>query len=238
MNTVVPALASIISLIFAIAVLDQFISYRKPYQMTWFLGLIMFFISTGAEFLAELNGPSVAVYKLWYIFGAVLVASYLGMGSIYLLISRRRAHMIMITLGIASIAAIIIVVASPVDFTKLPVDSPILTTGEPSPSYVRWMTPFFNTLGTIGLVGGAVYSAYLYRRSGIMKHKVVSSILIAVGGVIPALGGALSRYAGLREVQYPLQLLGILIIFIGFLRSSEKFGFGRIPLIHRFLKKS
>jgi hypothetical protein len=237
MNTVVPALASIISLVFAIAVLDQFISFRKPYQMTWFLGLMCYFISTGAEFLAELNGPSAGVFKLWYLFGAILVAAYLGMGSIYLLISRRRAHMTMLALGVCTIAAAIAVAFASVDLGKLPSETPVLA-GDAAPLYLRLITPFFNTFGTVGLVGGAIYSAYLYRRRGIMKHRVVSSILIAVGGILPALGGALSRFAGLHEALYPSELLGIMIIFIGFLRSSEKFGFGRIPLIHRFMKKS
>ncbi len=38
--------------------------------------------------------------------------------------------------------------------------------------------------------------------------------------------------------QFLLELLGIIIIFIGFLRRREVFGFYRIPLIHDFSRVS
>ena len=41
---------------------------------------------------------------------------------------------------------------------------------------------------------------------------------------------------GHPERLYLTELLGIIIIFVGFLRSREVFGFLRVPLIHGFAR--
>ncbi len=67
-----------------------------------------------------------------------------------------------------------------------------------------------------------------------MPHRVVSNILIAVGAILPAFGGTLMRLGGSLTAFYLLELVGIIIIFTGFLRSREVFGLYRFPLIHGF----
>jgi len=47
---VIPLASGVISLIFAVTVLDQFFTRRKPYQLIWAIGLFMYFISTGPEY--------------------------------------------------------------------------------------------------------------------------------------------------------------------------------------------
>ncbi len=68
-----------------------------------------------------------------------------------------------------------------------------------------------------------------------MSHRVVSGILIAVGAMLPAMGGTLSRFEVSSSTAHAiLILLWVIIIFIGFLRGREVFGFYRFPLIHGF----
>ena len=43
--TVIPLASSIVSVVFAVTVLDQFFARRKPYQLIWAIGLFMYFIS-------------------------------------------------------------------------------------------------------------------------------------------------------------------------------------------------
>ncbi len=69
-----------------------------------------------------------------------------------------------------------------------------------------------------------------------MPHRVVSNILIALGAILPVFGGVHIRFGGDIPLFYILELLGIIIIFIGFLRSREVFGLNRFPLIHGFNK--
>ncbi len=228
---IIPLASSVVSLVFAVTVLDQFFARRKSYQLIWAIGLFMYFISTGAEFLTETWGLNETIYRLWYLFGAILVAAYLGMGTLYLLVRKRVAHTIMAVLLVASFYATFRVFTVNIDLSTIDYLS-----GSAMPQVVRLMTPFFNTFGTVALVGGALYSAWVFWRRRFMPHRVLSNTLIAVGAILPALGGTLMRAGGSLLPFYLLELLGVIIIFIGFLRSREVFGFYRFPLIHGFSK--
>lgn len=230
---VFPLISSIISFIFAVAVLDQFLARRKSYQLIWAIGLFMYFISTGTEFWTEAWGLNETVYRLWYLFGAIFVAAYLGMGTLYLLVPRRTGHIIMTILLVVSIYAAFRVFSASLDLSTLQHLS-----GRAMPQGIRLMTPFLNTFGTVALVGGAIYSAWVFWRRRFMPHRMVSNILIAVGAILPALGGTSMRLGGGLQLFYLLELLGIIIIFIGFLRSREVFGLYRFPLVHGFRKAS
>ncbi len=228
---ILPLVSCIISFIFAITVLDQFFARRKPYQLIWSIGLFMYFISTGTEFWIGTWGINEVVYRLWYLLGAICVAAYLGMGTVYLLVSRRIAHIIMAVLLLASIYATVEVFIASIDISVLQELS-----GKAMPFGVRIMTPFFNTFGTITLVGGAIYSAWIFWRKRILKYRVLSNILIAFGAILPAFGGTLMRIWDSQDAFYMLEMLGVIIIFIGFLRSREVFGLYRVPFINGFNK--
>lgn len=233
MNIALPLASSVISFIFAISVLDQFFARRKPYQLIWASGLFMYFISTGTEFWTGVWGLNEIVYRLWYLFGAIFVAAYLGMGTLYLLTRRRVAHLIMLILLLASVYAIFRVFTATIDLSTLQGLS-----GRAMPQGVRLITPIFNTFGTAALVGGALYSAWVFFRRRILPHRVISNVLVAVGALLPAFGGIQIRFGGNIPLFYLFELLGVLIIFTGFLRSREVFGFYRFPLIHGFKRVS
>jgi len=238
MNTLLPAISAIVSLLFAIAVFDQYLARRRPYQLVWAIGLLQYFLSTGSEFLAGTYGIGSGAYRVWYLNGAIFTAAYLGMGTLYLLMSRRGANIIMAVLALASVYAIYKVYASPVDLSLLPAGGTL--SGEAFPggwAGPRLLTPFFNTFGTLALIGGAIYSAVSFWRNRIMPHRVVSNILIALGALMPVFGGSLA-HLGNASYLYLSELLGIIIIFLGFLRSKEVFGLYRFPLVHGFKKVS
>jgi len=229
--TFVPLITSIVSLVFAVLVLDQFFAHRKPYQLVWCIGLLMYAVSSGAEFAAGTGGITEGVYKAWYLFGAILVAAWLGMGTLYLLLKRGVANIIMGVLVAVSLYAAFKVLTASIDVTGLEG-----LTGTAMPGDIRIMTPFLNIFGTLSLVGGALYSAWFFWRHKTMKHRVLSNILIAAGAILPAAGGTNMRLSGDLTLFYFMELAGIAIIFLGFLRSNEVFGVTRFPLIHGFSK--
>jgi hypothetical protein len=222
-----------VSLVFALAVLDQYFARRQPYQFVWAIGLLMYCVSTAAEFWTEAWGMNLTDYRLWYFFGAICVAAYLGMGTVYLLARRRVAHIVMGVLAAATVYAAVAVFTAPVDISGLTAMS-----GEAMPRYVRLSTPFFNGFGTVALVGGALYSGWSFWRRRVMRHRVLSNALIAVGAVLPALGGTWIRVEGSFQPLYILELAGIVIIFLGFLRNREVFGLSRFPLVHGFKRNT
>ena len=105
------------------------------------------------------------------------------------------------------------------------------------PTDVGVLTGLMNVYGTVTLVGGALYSAWVFWRKRILSHRVASNILIALGALLPAIGGSLLKLGAARGATfYILELSGVIIIFIGFLRTKEVFGFFRFPLIHGFAR--
>ncbi len=218
MNAALPFLSALISFIFAGVVFAQWISRRKLHQLVWTLGLLAYCIGAGSEFVGVIYGWSQPLYQAWYLFGAILVAAYLGMGTVYLVTPRRVAHAIMAVLVLGSLFATYRVFSAQINTTLL--STMVVPTGEAMASGVRWLTPIFNGLGTLGLVGGAVYSAWVFWRKRIRPERLTSCVLIAVGGALPAIGGTQMRL-GNPQLFFLMELLGVAVIFIGFLANSE-----------------
>jgi 4-hydroxybenzoate polyprenyltransferase len=68
-------------------------------------------------------------------------------------------------------------------------------------------------------VGGAFYSAWIFWRKRILLHRTIGNILIAVGAMLPAFGGTFSRL-GVPNALYLGELLGAVLMFIGFIRAT------------------
>jgi hypothetical protein len=85
----------------------------------------------------------------------------------------------------------------------------------------RVLTPFFNVYGLLTLVGGAIYSAYIFLRKRIMPNRVIGNVLIASGALMPGIGGLLSRW-GLGGYLYAGELLGAILMFAGFIMATNR----------------
>lgn len=68
-------------------------------------------------------------------------------------------------------------------------------------------------------------------RAGSLNSRVPATVLIAVGGLIQSVTSGLTRF-GITWGYYLGELLGVLLIFIGFLVSIEVFSDIRLPFTH------
>ena len=73
------------------------------------------------------------------------------------------------------------------------------------------------------LVGGALYSAWIFWRKRVLLHRTIGNILIAAGALLPAFGGTFSRF-GVPGALYISELLGAILLFVGFLRAITPMG--------------
>jgi hypothetical protein len=96
------------------------------------------------------------------------------------------------------------------------------------PESVRLLTPLFNIGGALALAFGAVYSGWTYWRRRANPQRLASNSLIALGAFAPSLTSSLDRF-GYTATFYWGELLGVLLIFAGFLVSSEVFSRRLIP---------
>lgn len=222
MFTVIPFVSSLISFIFAGLLFRRYLARRRAHLLLWGIGMVMYGIGGFCEGYYGAFGWNPLVFRLWYLFGALLVAAWLGQGTAYLLIRRRWAHVLMIVLGAASFYGAVRVFGAQIDPAAM--GSSLHTGSELSGKAivsggVRSLTPFFNLYGTLLLVGGAVYSAWIFWRKRILLHRVIGNVLIATGALLPAFGGAFSRL-GIGGALYISELLGAILLFLGFLRAT------------------
>ncbi|PZS01818.1 MAG: hypothetical protein DLM69_04665 [Candidatus Chloroheliales bacterium] len=178
-------------------------------------------------------------YRWWYLSGAILTSAWLGQGTVYLLVRRRViANTLAAILIIASIAAVYFMLSAPFSefmpaptVIKMPnaydnmiasVNNGGLLTGKgivPQFVALAFALPF-NLYGTITLVGGALYSAFLFWRKRILLNRLTGNILIAAGALFPVLGGTLNDLH-LTGFLYLGILFGVIVMFIGFLQASK-----------------
>lgn len=90
----------------------------------------------------------------------------------------------------------------------------------PLGSTVRLSTPFFNIYGLITLVGGAIWSAYLFWRKRVLPNRVIGNVLIASGALLISFASTLTRL-GYGQFLYLAELLSAVIMFSGFLVTAK-----------------
>ena len=221
MNTIttwLPYLTSIIVFVFAVLVFRRYGERRGTHLLLWGLGLTMYGIASFCAAYYTALGWKPLIYRLWYLCGAILSAAWLGQGAVYLLARRKWANVLMVILGMGSLYGLIRILGAQLD--------PSLMTGSElsgdaiTSSGVRILTPFFNIYGTVTLVGGAAYSAWIFWRKRTLLHRAIGNVLIAVGAMAPALGGSFSRL-GLGGYLYLGELIGAVLMFIGFVRATS-----------------
>jgi hypothetical protein len=217
-------LSTIITFIFAAAVFKRW-TYKKPHNLLlWGIGLVFYGIGTLTEVILSFTFSGIAL-KLWYLTGAMLTAAWLGQGTIYLLVRRRGvAHTLMAVLALVSLAALALVLLAPVTDAAAAynVSQPaslqykdILTRS----GATILLTILLNIYGTLALVGGALYSAFLFWRKKVLANRMVGSILIAAGAMMPAMAGSFVK-AGLVDFLYVSEFIGVVLMYFGFLRAT------------------
>ncbi len=224
MLSYLPILSTLVIVPFAYIVLRRWARTRtSPALLIWGIGLIFFAIGSFTESLYAIFGWSESWgefnLRIWYLFGAVLVAAWLGQGTVFLL-WKRIARPSFIILSIASLYGIYAVFSAPVNPTPLLDDAAELTGKGVLPTSVRIITPFFNIYGVITLVGGALWSAYYYLRQRTEPHRMVGNLLIAAGAMLPGIGGSLNRFG--LEGLYLGELAGAILLFWGFIVASRR----------------
>jgi len=216
-----PILSTVISAFFAWAILARY--RRKPdaYHLLWWgIGVVTYGAGTLIESWNTLFGWSAPLFKAWYIAGALLGGAPLAIGTIYLLLGKRAGHpavvILLLTVGITSV----FVILSPIRYEL--VDPHLLSSKVLGWQAIRRVSPFLNSAAFLFLVGGAASSAVRFFSDPVSRHVSIGNILIAIGALLPGVGGIGSRM-GHTELLYIGEFVGVILIWLGYKTCQKPF---------------
>jgi len=209
----IPLLSSCFALGFAMVIFRRFRERGGTHLLWWAIGMLTFAAGTLTESATTLLGWHEPVFRLWYITGALLGGAPLAQGTVYLMLSRRAAKRLTVLLVSVVCLGAICVWLSPVDLSLV---EPYRLSGKVLVwHWVRFISPFVNTYALIFLVGGAIVSAARYARRVETRHRALANVFIAVGALLPGIGGTFTRF-GHVEVLYVTEFLGLVCIAVGY----------------------
>ncbi|MBI2767564.1 MAG: hypothetical protein HYX53_16835 [Chloroflexi bacterium] len=210
----IPIFTTVLAGVFAAVVFRRYRRKERGVHLLWWAaGILLFGVGTFVEGFTALFGWNEGIFRAWYISGALLGGAPLAQGTAYLLLKRRTADRLAAVLVAVIVVAAVFVLLTPVDAAKA--DDNKLSGKVIEWAWVRAFSPFINTYAFVMLVGGAAYSARRFHRTAATHDRFVGNVLIAVGGLLPGIGGSFTRF-GHTEVLYVTEFVGIVLIFAGY----------------------
>ena len=214
-----PLISSVISAVFTLLLGVQYIRRRKKHQLVWTIAAALFTLSSTLAFLSETNGWNVFMYQVYYFSVSPMVA-FMGVGTLNLLVDKPWGKYFLVYTLILSSVFLVLVFTAEVNTIQLasfspPSDSPPSDIGSAAmSSNAKMVSPLLSVPGGLVLIGGALYSFWLDKSR---KYN----LLIALGGITHLLSGLRARFGGDPTYFFILTTIGVFLLFVGFLLSSE-----------------
>jgi hypothetical protein len=179
---------------------------RAPQFAAWAAALGAYAVASAALAWGAASGWSDAVFRVYYLFGGLLTAPLLGIGSL-LLVGRRWAGPLgLVYSGLAVGVAIAVQLTSPVTGDSIPEAQEHL-------DFVpaRLLAVLGNSLGTLAVVGVALLT---------IRRRPLGNALIVAGVAVAAAGSGL---AGLGVAETAAFIaVAALLFYAGFLRTGVR----------------
>jgi hypothetical protein len=178
----------------------------EPQMAAWAAGLGAYAVASAALAWGAASGWSDAVFRVYYLFGGLLTAPLLGVGSLLLAGRRWAGPLGLLYTGLA------VGVASAVPLTTAVAGDSIPEAQEHLDLWpARLLAILGNTLGTLAVIGIALLS---------IRRRPVGNALIVAGVAVAAAGSGL---AGLGVAETAAFIAaGALLLYAGFLRAGGR----------------
>lgn len=184
--------------------------------------MLMFFLATGALVLGVADGWSSAEFRVYWLFGAVLTAPWLGLGELYLLIRQRWvSHVLLVLLLGATAWAAGTVRTAPMSAAlamEFPLGRDVFGDGSDAHRFAQ----YYGYPGYLILVGGAVWSAFRIRGRRELRERFLGTLLIAVGATFVFVGSGVGAGFGSFAVFSIGHAIGIAVMYWGFLTATRR----------------
>ncbi len=229
MNAALAAAASLVAVAFCLSTLDRWLRRRRPHELAWTVSLALFALGSLALWWAESAGWGLGSFRVFYLAGAVLNVPWLALGTVYLLAGERVGNRVRWWLVFLSGLTVGIVGFAP---TKVGVSGGELPTGKEVFGVApRVLAAVGSGVAALVIIVGALWSAWRVLRGRnpslgaqrsvpAPRRLVWGNVLIAVGTLVLSGSGSLAGRLGKDRAFAVTLLVGIVILFAGFLVAS------------------
>jgi hypothetical protein len=220
-----PGVASAVALAFAVLLARRVVASPRSYLVLWALALAMYSVASLVVALGALDGWTTVEFRVYWAAGAVLNVPFLAQGEVDLLVRNRAVRSVLyVVLVFVTAYTIAVVRTAAVDAVALGEDLPSGkevfgdgTTAHRLPQLVA--IPAY-----VVLVAGALWSAWRMRGRSELRARFRGTLLIALGATVIAAFGSAFAALGLLVPFSVALLVGVAVMFWGFLVASPRSG--------------
>lgn len=231
MHAALAAAATLVSAAFALSTLERWLVGRKRHQLDWTISLAMFAAGSASLWWGAGVGWDEWSFKSFFLFGAILNVPWLALGTLELLYGPMRKTFT--TIALLSAFCTGMLMATPL-IAEVPVD--VLPQGKDVFGIgPRIAAAVGSGVAAIVIFAGAILSAWRLwrvhrqggntreRRGGVSPRRLaLANVFIAIGTVILSAGGLLNSVVDEMDGFSISLVLGIAVIFVGFLATEAK----------------
>jgi hypothetical protein len=220
LETSVAVAAAMVGVAFGLSTFERWLRGRRPHELAWSAALAMFAVAAGALAFGAQAGWSGPDFRVFYLFGAIADVPVLALGTVYLLAGRRAGGAVALGVALGCTFAAGVVVTAPFR-APLPVNELVQGSKVFGP-LPRILAAVGSAGGAVVIFGGSVWSAWrVWRRHG-DRRFVWSNGLIAAGTLVLGASGTLNSVFGAMTAFAVTLLVGIAVIFAGFLLAAGR----------------
>jgi hypothetical protein len=235
LHAALAAAATLVATAFAFSTLERYRARRKRHELMWTVSLAMFALGSAGLWAGATLGWSEWTFKTFYLFGAILNVPFLALGTVYLLGDQKLGDRCTAVVSLISAFAAGIVVAAPTigagglvmkaigSREVLPQGQMVFGAGP------RIAAATGSGVAAVVIIVGALWSALrLIRPRGVPVpdgaiapgRLAIANVLIAAGTLVLGSGGVLNSVANAMDAFAITLVVGIALIFAGFLLTS------------------
>jgi hypothetical protein len=216
MDSLLALAAALAATLFSFDLWRDYRGRPRPQIAAYGTGMTLFAVATWALFAGLTWGWSGAVYRVFYLFGAVLNIPFLALGSMFLVVGHRAGHVM--TLALGALTAISTTLVATVGFSTQP------ESGIPHEVFARGFGPrLFAVIGgatgaTILVILAVVSVIRLWNRD----RRIVWGNALIVGGTVAAAWGGTGLALGEASGFALSLLLAVTLIWGGYRVASGR----------------
>lgn len=218
---VLPLMAGVVAFVFAGRMLGA-PGRRRSHRLAWGLSLVMYGVASLAVVAGSSGGWTTAEFAVYWALGAVLNVPFLAAGELMVLqrnaTLRSALWLLLIFVAAYTVATLRATGFDPVALRdQLPSGKDVFGSGTPA----HRLPQLISIPSYAVLVAGALWSVWRMRGRPQLRDRSVGTVLIALGATVIAGAGSAFAAAGSMTGLSASLLLGVAVMFAGFLRASR-----------------